>query len=419
MKNPIRKLTSPESAFTYSNDNWPLVAVIVIHLDGDLEEKLLTHTLAQLQNRHQLLRAKISQLKKHYFFEELEQPKAIPLNIIPRANENSCETATQKALNSHFSKDGPLMKVIYLRDTEASGEILLVIHHSIIDGIGARLILTDFLRLLGGQHLREIKGVENTHSYPSAYQGISGLAKKTAFMTEQMLAEISFGLKGEKLSIPKSPKNGIMSFRLSEDVSQRVLQKTGKMGLSMNSLIMAAMLHALFELDKKSAPKWLRAIIFADMRSKMVPPVPAHALGCYLSMARFVVKMNAGQPLAETATELWKATYQAGKKGDMLMYSMLSHEVVKMTIRMNKFRMAHTALSYIGKLELQHQYSNITVKDVKAFITNNHLGPVLTAFGLCLFGQIGICMNYLTAELTAEQAKQLMLKTKQLLEEFV
>ena len=418
MKNHIRPLTPPESAFTFSNDHWPLVAVILIRVEGQVEEALLSNVLALLQARHQLLRAKIIHSNNQYFFEALNKTKPIPCEIIPRPDDNSWEVEVEKALNTHFSKEGPLMRVIYLKGVENHGEFLLLIHHSIIDGIGARLILTDFLKLVGGQHLRVIKNVEKVHRYPLTYSGLKGIARKAVFMGTQMLGEISFALKSKKLPIPEGAENGILSFRLEENISQKIIEKAGKAGLSMNSLIAASMLHALYEHDKKKGVKWMRAIVFADMRAKMEPPVHAHALGCYISMARFPIKIQTGQNLEETTTDLWKGIYSAGKRGDMLMYAMLSFDVIKMTIKMEKFRMADIALSYIGNLELQEHYGALKVKDVKAFITNNHLGPVLTAFGLCLFGRIGICMNYLRAEFSPKQAKNLMLKTKKLLEEF-
>ncbi|MEZ4777032.1 MAG: condensation domain-containing protein [Bacteroidia bacterium] len=414
----IRNLSVPESAFTFCNEHLPLSAVIVIHLHATLTLPTLAAALDNLQSRHSLLQASIRHRKGRYFFEKLPAPSPIPLSAAPRIHETSWETETEKALNSYFDPNGPLLRCVYVHNSSPASEILLILHHAIIDGISARLILSDFLKLLGGQKLAHLHHLNQSHGVPPEFRGLPGLKRKMAFMVRQFADEFAFALNGEKPAIPPHSENGVVCFTLDEDCSQKILKKAGEMGISINSLIGAAMLHALYPdtLNTKSSPR--RAVFFADMRAKMDPPVPPLALGCYVSMARFSVNILPGDAVSVTAKKLWERIFAAGKKGEFILYAMMSLQVMKAMLTLKKLRMADTALSYIGQLDIHPQYGDIAVKDIKAFITNNRFGPKFTAFALCVFGCIGVDMNFLKAEFSHEEAQVLANRTRKLLEEF-
>jgi hypothetical protein len=87
-----------------------------------------------------------------------------------------------------------------------------------------------------------------------------------------------------------------------------------------------------------------------------------------------------------------------------------------MVLKLRNMRLGVTALSFIGKLDLEPKYGSIQLHNVNAFISNNPLGPEFSAFGKILFGSIGLDFNYLTAEMDALQAEGILQKTKESLE---
>lgn len=92
---------------------------------------------------------------------------------------------------------------------------------------------------------------------------------------------------------------------------------------------------------------------------------------------------------------------------------------MKVSFGLQQFRLANAALSYIGPLNLQRQYGDIALLNIKAFITNNRLGPSLTAFGKYLFGKISLDLNYLTSEFEKEEIDEMIADIKASLQDIV
>jgi len=93
----------------------------------------------------------------------------------------------------------------------------------------------------------------------------------------------------------------------------------------------------------------------------------------------------------------------------------LSNKLVKSTIRAYNSRLGSSALSYAGAVSLKDHYDTFSVKDINAFITNNSLGAEFTAFGKIFSGRLSLDCNYLTEEMTREEATELALSIKSLL----
>ena len=161
----------------------------------------------------------------------------------------------------------------------------------------------------------------------------------------------------------------------------------------------------------------MRTVGFADLRKLMEPPVEEHELGCHIAMVRFSIPISEEDKLIQTAKSLWNKMYVAGKRGDLYFFSQLSTMIVKMSFLLQRFRLANSALSYIGPLKIKKNYGPIEVLDIKTYITNNKLGPSLTVFGKYLFGRIGLDINYLSTELKEEEVLEIIEHIKVLLKD--
>jgi hypothetical protein len=96
--------------------------------------------------------------------------------------------------------------------------------------------------------------------------------------------------------------------------------------------------------------------------------------------------------------------------------AIMSKYLFKMTLLLRNTRLGVSGLSFIGTLDLEPQFGPIRLHHVEAFITNNCLGPEFSAFGKVLFGCVSLDFTYLSSEIAPEQARQIVEKIKEVLE---
>lgn len=144
----MRSLNHIEQAFTYSNEVNPLCVAIVLRMRRAPTAVKLREALDELQRRHILLRHIIVGDREKYAFQEMETVAPIPLRRVHRRGPSHWEEATEKELNTRFDASGSLIRTVHLLDDSDESELILVLHHAVMDGISARLILHELLHLL-------------------------------------------------------------------------------------------------------------------------------------------------------------------------------------------------------------------------------------------------------------------------------
>ncbi|SIO02068.1 condensation domain-containing protein [Algoriphagus halophilus] len=415
----VRNLSEIEQAFTFSNESFPLSVVCALHLTSGPDSKSLKVALQQLQARHVLLRSGIVKKNGGFYFQLLNPNSPIDLSLINRTDEDTWRGVTENALNTTFDLAGPLMKCWFLPSPEkAKCELIVCFHHAIIDGISARLLLHELLSLAGGLSLPESSEVPTISKFPPSFQKWNLAKRLVRFLGRQMKDEWRYKNKGVKAPIPSNSTNAILSFKLSPEVSRKLSVRIGREGLSLNSVLLAAIVQKVYHhrhFDKGN--RLVRVISFADLRSSMLPPVPEQELGCNISMLRLSIPISPQQSVLLLATNIRNNIYKASRQGDVFIMSKMSKYVIKMVLKLKNMRLGVAALSFIGKLDLESNYGSIQLHNVNAFISNNPLGPEFSAFGKILFGSISLDFNYLTAEMEAHQAEKIMEEIKENLEE--
>lgn len=407
-----------EQAFTLTNEAFPLCVVCVLHIKTGPEVPKLKAALGQLQARHILLRAGISRKKGRLYFHTLDPLPEIGLMVADRRDADTWQGIAEEALNTTFDQTGPLMKCWYVREADqAASELIVCFHHAIIDGTAARLILHEILSLAGGIPLGPLPAGDTRPRYPADVSGLRLLKRFPGFALRQMVSEWQARTQGVGAPIPAHSRNALLSFRLSPELSRKLSLRVGREGLSLNTVLLAVMAQVV--LNQKTGIKKGSAahlISFADLRAGMVPPVAGEQLGCYASMVRFPVSLTAGQPPLQLAGSIRRALFQASRRGEVFIMNRISKYLIKMVVRLQNTRLGLSALSFIGVLDLLPRYGTIELHDVKAFITNNRLGPEFSAFGKILFGSIGLDFTYLTAEMEEPQAQKIIQEIKKILE---
>ena len=414
----IRPLSSVEHAFTLSNETFPLCVVIALHLSQTPSAMAVQNALKKLQERHILLRAGILKKKGKFIFKEKPGNNKIPFETFHK----DWQIQTEVILNTYFELEGPLMRC-FLKPgdtTDHPATVLLVFHHSIIDGNSARTLLHEFLTLIGQGNLPEIPNEAQKNSklaFPATFRGRKLFGKMSGFMPRLMREEASFLTKGVILRPATHSANKILSVSLTDSISRVVIARIAREKLSLNSAIQAAMLLAIrrhmYSGNKRQV---MRTLYFADIRPHLEPKPALSALGCMISMLRLNVQCNDQTSFRELTRSIYQQTWRAGRRGYPFLFSWLSKYLVGITLKIGKFRLGHIALSFIGKLDLKHHYGEIELKGVNSFITNNLYGPVFSGFGKVLFGRLEIDFNYLTSEIPPKLAQKLAEEVKLILE---
>ncbi|PHN07752.1 condensation domain-containing protein [Flavilitoribacter nigricans] len=412
----VRKLNDMEAAFTWSNARLPLCVVCVLHLENAPGTDEWADALQQLQERHPLLRCGIVESGSRSYFETLDPVPPISFTTVDRQHAESWQPTATDAVNTSFDAGGPLMRCwLVNRPGEQESELIICFHHAIIDGASARLILHEILSLAGGVSLPEPEVPVEPPRFPAPYRRGTGLLKKMLhFAAFQLKDEWRYRSGGLANPVPKNSKNAIISLRLEADVSRRLSVKAGRAGQSLNTILLAAIAAAVIRQRYGSdAGKLARVLSFADLRTALEPSVSRQQMGCYISMLRLSVPLTDEPDIWQLAREIRRAMFQASRRGDVFLMSMMSKRLVQLAFTLKNSRLGIGAISFIGKLDLQESYGPVNLRHVRAFITNNQYGPELSAFGKVLFGSISLDFTYLTAETTHEKAAEMVEEIRQ------
>lgn len=414
----IRPLSSVEHAFTLSNETFPLCVVIALHLSHSPSEWDIRTALKNLQERYLLLRAGIVREKGKFHFREKAGENLVPFDIF----HHNWQTRAEELLNTYFDPTGPLMKC-FLNPGDADDQnatVLLVFHHSIIDGTSARTLLHEFLTLISQGNLPPITTQipdNGVVAFPPAFRGGKLFRRMIGLMTRQLQEEAAFLGKGIIIRPAPDSANKILSVSFPDSVSRTIIARLARENLSLNSAIQAAMLLAIRRHMYSGIKKPLmRTLYFADIRPQLEPAPAPSVLGCMISMLRFNIRCDDQSTFRQLTRSIYQQIWRAGRRGYPFLFSWLSKYLVGITLKTGKLRLGHTALSFIGKLDLERHYGEIELKGVNAFITNNLHGPQFSGFGKILFGRLEIDLNYLSSEISEELAQKLTEEVKLILE---
>jgi hypothetical protein len=137
-------------------DQWtPRHFVLVAQVEGDsISAEDMRLALLHAQQRHPILRASIRADGGSPEFHPSDAP--IELRIVQRTSETQWlhEVETEVALPFERN-DQPLLRVVLVQG-RAISELILVVHHSIGDGVSAMFLVRDLLECMEGHPLEEL-----------------------------------------------------------------------------------------------------------------------------------------------------------------------------------------------------------------------------------------------------------------------
>ena len=242
----FRDLGIYEHLFAAYAENGAMVFSIGASVRGQIEEEQLVHSLNTVQARHALLSVSIGwdDNDAHAFFVS-DNP--IPLEIITEG-DLEWQRIAEDELNRPFDPStGPLVRAVisHGKDTTTIG---LTFHHSIADGLGAVSVLDEILKVLGGRTL------------PGTIPSVT-FEKRLGIDMPRFMRQTSAG----KFAVARSPLTDVHWHPAKESVVELGRQRADRLfriakaeGVTVNSMLTAAMARAQLELDNQWSSKVLR-----------------------------------------------------------------------------------------------------------------------------------------------------------------
>ncbi len=397
MKKIRRPLGAMEKAQAITGQYYPFNVVAVLKMvNGPLPEQLES-AANLLLNRHPILNACILHEKNSFFFQ-FNLVKKIKVNQIHRRDKNTWQKVAEEQLNTPFdSSDNALMRLHYVLGKNESGkndsgksEIIVTFHHVVIDAASGSYLVDELLTLCA----KEKPEFENNKQkpddltppaeffFPSSYQGVRRKFNNLIYMMRMMKDELSYRL--QTINTPKAPihpsgHGKIITMVLSKETTTLLWKQAKKTRITIKNIFDAALLMVIHKHLYARTSMPLRFFTFADLRPFLKPPLTPGKIGSYFSMLRYTTKMTKNQSLTELASRIQKQVYTSLKRGDKFAAHLQSPGIMKALLRFKSFRMGNTAVSYIGQVNIQPSYGNITINHMHVFTSNFVLGPEYTA----------------------------------------
>ena len=414
-----RRLGTMERAIVYIDELSALYVVVALRLVNGPPPEVLRQALANLQERHPLLRVRIAKEKRHLLFQTPAEVPPIPLQVSQRQDDEQWRSATEAELDAKMDPSiPPLMRVRYLyaEGRDAPSEVVFTCHHTIVDATSGATLCRELLSLCGS--LWEGQPVEGYGPlsplppaealYPPAFQGVGRVWRTAALLGRQMRAEISYRRAlgaGRRPPVHPAVHTRILTTQLPADTTTRFLQRARREGVTWNSALAAAELLAVSKHLYQHAAIPLRAVTFSNLRPYLKPPVADEQLGTYFAMLQYTIRIGSGQDLWAFARTVQDSIYRLNKRGDKFVTPLLTKALFQMMSRQDSFRMGAAGLSDTDAGDMEPRYGPIRLVGLHGFIPNNNLGPEYGIFARLLFDQLWLDVFYMAEDMDRNRAE--------------
>ena len=252
-------------------DQWtPRHFVLVARVEGgSISAEDMRRALLHAQHRHPILRASILANGGNPEFSPSDAP--IELRIVQRTSGRQWlhEVETQLALPFERN-DQPLLRVVLVQG-EAISELILVVHHSIGDGVSAMFLLRDLLECMEDYPLEELPP-------GNALEDLLG-SSETSIAGPPSPPEL------QRVRRIERPQKGLLQiFEVGPSELSRILDRSRKEGTTFQGALLAPLLLSMPEEDA------VHCLAPINVR-RIIPPV-AEDFGLYISSGLATLDRN-------------------------------------------------------------------------------------------------------------------------------
>ena len=408
----MRALGSMETALSLTDAFSPLNLVSIARLSDGPSPGAVRQALDALQARRPELRASIAARDGRLYFEA-GGPAPIPLQIVTPRSEHEWQSVAEAELNQRLpSAAGPLARCTYLYrpGPAAPSEIVLTLHHTIVDGGSALGLWRELLKLAGGATpdgpAPQTLAPPSEQLFPPRFRGGRRSWTILRFMAAQMADELAYQVRaGRRPPIHAQAHNRLLARRVPAPVTAALVRRCRAERVTVHSALSAALLLAVQGRLYAGRATTLRGITFGNLRPYLRPPVTAQEPGCHIALLRYSAPLAAGQSFWPLARRINQQVTQMGRRGERFAALVLAPMLVSTTNRLQAVRLADIALSYVGPTDLPEAFGGSRLLGLHAFVSNHRLGPEYTATVQLADGELWWDIVYLDTDLEVAQAE--------------
>ena len=422
-----RELGTLERALLIADQHAPFHIVSVLCLESAPSPHILKQSLQILQNRHPFLRSRLQHEKGNYYFARLVDP-ALPFYFFPRWNADHWVYIAEAELGKRIDVlSGPLFRCTYLySEADERGDIIFSFFHSIVDASSVSQFLHELLSVCASfMDQKTVSPYELPPTppaefrFPAAFRGLSLTLHQMRYAFQQMIDEFVYQMQTRGKRIPPMHKHSshghIRAVQFSEDLTESLAQRARKEGMTLNSVLNAAMLLAVNRHLYAGQQVPMRTFSFASLRPYVQPPLGDEDLAAYISLLRYTVLVSGGVEFWLLARSLHKKIYSSLKSGDKFVAASLAEPLMKIVTGSKSFRMASTALNYSGVVPVQSVYGSMRVMGVHGFVSAYDLGPEFSAEAQIFNNRLFWDFIYLEADMSRDEANAIVEEIRSIL----
>lgn len=354
----------------------PFNAVIPVKIKGGFTEESLHHALKKLQEKHPLLNAFVEDDEQGmpWFVVKEKNEIPIPIRITERQSDKDWELQTTAEWGKAFdTRKGPLMRLVWIKGAEAS-ELILVIHHCLCDGGSAMVILSEFLLLIDDESVDigkedPIMGMEDI--IPA--EVLKNRKRKIKAKLIGKVATFALWLIPVKKKLVERKKDYMIHWKLEKALSDQLMVKCKAEGVTVNTVLCAALLNAFNTVRKKqfhnkiSCPVGIR---------RFAPRIKIDNIFAFGLM--FVVSADLKLDFFDNARKMQEDINQKTAKLDAydnIMMMEESHASMDNFTNFLKYGKSSNdcMFSNLGKVNIPHQYKNF---EMETLYSPSVIGPL-------------------------------------------
>jgi NRPS condensation-like uncharacterized protein len=418
----LRKLGIFEKAMLIANRHAPFNIVSVLRMEAAPTPGVVKRALSLLQERHPLLQARIIDNNNRPFFETIP-PTNFPFTVIERTSSEQWRQVAEKEMAfAHDAAAGPLFRVVYLYQ-DGYGDLVLNVHHAIMDAVSGLNLLEELLRLSSGDvsHLPALEPAPALDErFPLSYQGLRRVFSTMRYALSQMTDMLRYQWKNRGKRLPSIPVGGEVhtaTLILPEELVTSLAWRGRKEGLTLNSMLNSALVLGTNRHLYEGKPVTMRTFTFVDLRPFTQPPTSPENLDNYISMMGQTIDVKGDQDFWGLAKSLHAKIYHSLKSGDKFSASLMSEMLLNLITRYKFMRFGAIALSYSGVVPLAKLYGHIEVVGLHGFVSGFNLGPEMASQARLFNDQIWWDFIYLDTDMDAEMAEKIIGEVKAILED--